>query len=752
MNQSPPAASTLAATPDAEARLGLAPAGRAAGRTALSGRALVKELTAGFFAAVVLASNIVSFAALMFPGPLAIGIPTAVWALLVGSAVGGAWIAWTTSLRPIATGIDSPTGTVLVLLSASIGHAVLAAGGTAEAAVQSILLSFTVATLLTGALLYGFGWAGWASNLRFVPYFVVGGFLTSTGVLLVAGGLRMTSGLAPSAMVVSSAWTPGEIGRTLCAAGVLAVLLVLRRLARSALALPIALLVLCAVAWIALAAFGLSGRDSGWFVHSAGTMTVWLPFAYTGGPEFSWGLRIRLLPELLAVSFVALVSLVTKVASIEAIRQTSGDLNHEFRGHGIANLAAAPLGGLTSALQLSTSRLLEQVGGVGRMSGVACAVFLGLAAVVNLDLLRLIPVPIVAGLVFYLGYISIVDALWRPLLQRAWMDVILAIGIAVLCVCYGYLVGVIAGLICACLLFAVSYARLGVVHRHATRAEFSGYVDRSPEASARLREEGESIQVYWLAGYLFFGSSEGLFDRVRNDVAGQRAGGRAWAILDFSLVSGADSSGIASLVKLRNHFSAHELELVCCAVPPALGARLKHRGFFGGMNAPQVFGDVRQALAWCEERLLAKAARSAQSEAGFETWLQKQLRLDAPVAEFIAYLQRKEVEGGVVLYRQGDPSDTVDLVAAGGLSIEIQEGGAKRCIHRIATHAMVGEMGFFRRSSRSASVSSEGPAVLYTMTRANFERLQRERPELAGAFTELVVRVLSDRLEVLAQT
>jgi hypothetical protein len=38
------------------------------------------------------------------------------------------------------------------------------------------------------------------------------------------------------------------------------------------------------------------------------------------------------------------------------------------------------------------------------------------------------------------------------------------------------------------------------------------------------------------------------------------------------------------------------------------------------------------------------------------------------------------------------------------------------------------------------------------MTRANFERLQRERPELAGAFTELVVRVLSDRLEVLAQT
>jgi hypothetical protein len=47
------------------------------------------------------------------------------------------------------------------------------------------------------------------------------------------------------------------------------------------------------------------------------------------------------------------------------------------------------------------------------MSGVACsgARLVGLA---NLDLPGLILIPIIAGLVLYLGYAFIVDALWKP--------------------------------------------------------------------------------------------------------------------------------------------------------------------------------------------------------------------------------------------------------------------------------------------------------------------------------------------------
>src|SRR5580704_938171 len=98
-------------------------------------RKLFQNSIAGVIASVVLIANIVSFGALIFPGQLSEGIPLAIWAMLIGSAVGGVWIALATSLPPLATGIDSPTGTVLILLSAMAGSRILAAGGTPKAAV-----------------------------------------------------------------------------------------------------------------------------------------------------------------------------------------------------------------------------------------------------------------------------------------------------------------------------------------------------------------------------------------------------------------------------------------------------------------------------------------------------------------------------------------------------------------------------------------------------------------------------------------
>ena len=43
---------------------------------------------AGLVASVVLVANIVSFAALMFPGVLAAGASSAIWAMLIGSGSG----------------------------------------------------------------------------------------------------------------------------------------------------------------------------------------------------------------------------------------------------------------------------------------------------------------------------------------------------------------------------------------------------------------------------------------------------------------------------------------------------------------------------------------------------------------------------------------------------------------------------------------------------------------------------------------
>lgn len=171
------------------------------------GRDAFKDSIAGVVASIVLIANIVSFGALMFPGALGDGIPIAIWAMLIGSCVGGVGIALRTSLPPLTIGIDSPTGAALVLLSAIIAPAVVAAGETPDAAVQVVMLVFTAATLVSGALFYCVGVFRWGTYCRFVPYFVVGGFLAATGWLLVVGGIRMATGIAPALEPAGPPWT-----------------------------------------------------------------------------------------------------------------------------------------------------------------------------------------------------------------------------------------------------------------------------------------------------------------------------------------------------------------------------------------------------------------------------------------------------------------------------------------------------------------------------------------------------------------
>ena len=718
-------------------------------RTLVAGRRLIKDMIAGGLASVVLIANIVSFGALMFPGELTAGIPTAIWAMLIGSCIGGIWIAIATSLPPIATSIDSPTGTVLVLLSAAAGGSVMAAGESAQSAVQTVMLIFTAATVVTGAVLYALGAFRWGSYFRFVPYFVIGGFLAATGWFLIVGGVRMSVGRTLAFSVLAEKWTLMEVAKLGIAGATLIVLLAVRRWYKSPFAMPAALLVLWLASVVALRTLGLSDPSLGWYFPSLGALSKWSPFEAARTTHLTWPTIVALVPELLAVTIVALISIVTKVSSLEVVRRASGNLDTEFRAHGIGTLLAAPFGGITSSLQTGTSRLLEFAGGATRVSGVVCALVPGAVALASFDLPGLIPIPIVAGLVFFLGYTFIVDSLGRPYTQRAWLDLALCIGIMVVCIRYGYLVGVLVGLICACVLFAISYARAGVIRRHMTRASFASYVQRSPAVARYLRDTGDAIQLYWLSGYIFFGSSEGVFERIRSDIEALAQRRVAYVILDFGMVSGTDASAIISLAKLRNFCDKHGATVVYSSLSAATRAVLRAGGLFDDRSRHQAFTDLNFALAWCEDRLIAQGnLQSDDGLAGFEPWLAQQLGANAEVADLVAYLERKEVDDAQILYRQGDPADTIDLVAAGNLAVDIATGnGESLRVRRIMTHSVLGEMGFFRRTVRSATVSSEGKAVVFTLTRSSFERMRREHPALASAFDDFMIKTLADRME-----
>jgi len=70
---------------------------------------LLRDVLAGLVASIVLVANIVSFAALIFPGALAGGASTAIWAMLIGSGFSGLWIARRRALAEGGLGFGQPS-------------------------------------------------------------------------------------------------------------------------------------------------------------------------------------------------------------------------------------------------------------------------------------------------------------------------------------------------------------------------------------------------------------------------------------------------------------------------------------------------------------------------------------------------------------------------------------------------------------------------------------------------------------------
>jgi SulP family sulfate permease len=313
---------------------------------------------------------------------------------------------------------------------------------------------------------------------------------------------------------------------------------------------------------------------------------------------------------------------------------------------------------------------------------------------------------------------------------------------------FGYFMGVVVGVIGACLMFALSYSRIGVIRRHLTRQEFSSNVERSPEQTRLLREEGKRVHVFWLSGFIFFGSSNGLFERIKGAIESQREKPVGYVVLDFTAVPGLDTSAVLSLVKLRNYCEEHGVTLGFSGLSEVMRVSFERAGFFGSTRSHQVFGSRNEAVEWCEDMLLMHHEVGAASTHSFESWLESEFGGKVDFARIASYMERQELSNGEFLFHQGEPSDSVVLQASGCVAITIiDEHGRPIRLRRMIGHTVVGEMGFYRDVPRTASVVAEGPTVIYRLTRQAFDKMQAEDPSAAAALHKLIIRLLSDRLE-----
>ena len=711
----------------------------------------VTEISAGIVASLVTLSHCLSLSALIFAGELQSGLGYGLWAFLAGTTVACILVALCATMPPMIAGPRNPPIAVISVLAATISGHVLAGGGSSADAVRHVLIGFAIATLLTGLVMWLLGRLQLGGAVRFVPFPVIGGFLAASGWFLITGALRVATGREIGPADLMAGLPPVDAMKIAVAVVFVGVVQALRRWRGGSSTLPFAFFLAAVLIDVVL---WYIGARAGWYLPSGSTAQPWAPMAPALLIGIDWHILVKAGTEIGSVVGVATIALLLDVSTLEAQRAQTAAMDDEFRVNGLANVVIAPLGGVVMGMAPNASRLVDQLGGRTRLSGVSAGLFIGAILASGLDVTALVPTPVLGGLLLFLGLGVMKDALWPAPEQRSRLDLMLALVIMFAIVRFGYLTGVVLGLVGACMTFAFRYSRIGVIRRHATRAHFAAPVERALEAQALLAREGERIHVLWLAGYIFFGSSNGVFEQIRR-LAGETHGqGSRWIVLDMSGVTGLDASAMLSFVKLRNWAGANGVHLAYAALPQRLRRRFALAGLgmvtAAGDDGSFGFSSRSEALEWCEQGLLRETNPEGGEEGSeaFGAWLGRELG-DVPSRRLIErYLVRRELAAGETICAQGEAADTIDLVASGSIAVTVRDDAGRDVrVRRMTGRTVVGEMGFFRHIDRSATVSAERPTRVYTMSFKNYAEMVRSEPALATVFLEFIVRALSDRVE-----
>ncbi len=150
----------------------------------------LREAFAGTIISMLSIAYGLSYAALIFSGPLTPALGYGIAATFITGAISAAVVALRSSLPFAIAGPDSSVSAVNATLVAALIEQ-LATRGRPEQLVMPALIIMALAAALTGLLLCGLGITRAGRAIRFVPYPVIGGFLGATGWVMVTGAVRV---------------------------------------------------------------------------------------------------------------------------------------------------------------------------------------------------------------------------------------------------------------------------------------------------------------------------------------------------------------------------------------------------------------------------------------------------------------------------------------------------------------------------------------------------------------------------------
>ena len=528
---------------------GMIAAGLAKG---LAMRSAINSIVSGVVVGIMAVVFATSYASIIFTGDLAAYLPNGIAIALACGAIIAAAVALTSSYPGVVANPQDINTVVFAVAAAAIASS-MSSQATGEAIYATVVVALVFTAVVTGVACFALGYFRLGGLVRFIPYPVIGGFLSATGWLLVEAAIGLMTGasvhlssvphlIEPATLVD---WLPGMVFGVILFA-------VTRRYSHP-MVFPILLVGSVALFHLVLMIAGISVADAGargWLLGPFPEGAVEMPVDPAFFARADWQEIFRQLPSIGTIVLLTIIGLLLNASALEIAVNRDFDLNRELRSVGIGNLLAAFGGGMSGYQYVSLSVLSYRMKGDSWLVGLTIAAVCIATFFAGAASLTFFPKLVLGGVIAYLGYEFLVEWLYDMRRRVPAFEYLVVIFIFVLAGAFSFLMAVAAGVLASTVLFIINYSRVVVVRHALSGRSYRSNVARSEDQARMLRESGRVLLNLKLQGFIFFGTAYKLFEDVR--ARARRAEDPVrFVVMDFSMVNGVDSSAVMSFIKMR---------------------------------------------------------------------------------------------------------------------------------------------------------------------------------------------------------
>jgi len=625
-----------------------------------------------------------------------------------------------------------------------------------------LAIAFSV-VLLGGALEASFGFVRLGTLIKFAPQPVMAGFQNAAALLLFLVQLGNVCGFDHNIPFtqVPAHWADIKPLSVAIAAITFAAMWNARKLVPKVPPMLLGIVLGCALYYLCL--FVGLGSHLGPVIASQERATMGL----TAFPYFSdlkrsgdlFAFAPTIISGAVALAMIASIDALLCTKLVTAPGEPRRDGDRILLRLGIANLAAACFGGITSGINIGASITNRTFGARSPLAVLINAAALLAASALLFRWLGDIPRVALSAVIMVIA-VQHFDLWSLRLLGRVRgapaslristaFDLLVVIVVAVLSIAVNIVLAVFVGLAIAVALFLFHMSRSVVRRSYRCDAVHSRKSRPAPERQF-LERAGSAILVMELQGALFFGTGETMA-RAVEAALGQ---GISCVILDLRRLTEIDSTGANTLLELKADLARRKVSLMLAAGDRTTAMqRLEEFSALSAFDRTDIFPDVDRSIEWAEDTLLRAQAPASSTEvmlpevalfSGFEP---------SDIKAIVALMKRKTYSQNTVVFGEGDPGDEVLIVTKGAASAYLQlPSGANIRLATFATGTVFGELAILDQGPRAASVIADGELVCYGMSRADYATLAEKSPSAAIQFMAAIGRELSGRLRTANRT